>query len=117
MRFTLNLWPATSIGHPTHIEEVDTSPEVGVVTISSHPSSRITSPSLLMHSLHTNEWVAPKSNNTTTSWLNNKHESCTKLPNCVASVVVRANTRPSVLGRSLTSFLVGSPPTGFLLGH
>ena len=59
MRFTLNLRPPTFIGHPTQTDVVDTSPDVGVATINSHASSRITRSSLLMHSLDTNEWVAP----------------------------------------------------------
>ena len=66
MRFTLNLRPATSIGHPTQTKLVDTSPDAGVATINLQPSSRIISPSLLTHSLDTNEWVAPESYNTTT---------------------------------------------------
>jgi len=68
MRFALNLRPATSIGHPTHIQLVDTYLDAGVTTINSHLSSHITSLSLLTHSLDTNEWVALESYNTTTSW-------------------------------------------------
>jgi len=111
MRFTLNLWPATET------ELVDTSPDVGISTINSHPSSRITSLSVLTHSLDTNEWVALESYNTTTLLPESKQVFYTKLPDWVASVVVKANTRPSSLGRSPTGFLVGAPPAGFFLGQ
>jgi len=117
IRFTLNLWPATSIGHPTQIELVDTSPDSSVGTINSHPSSCITSLSFLTHSLNTNEWVDPESYNTTTRLPNNKQVSYTRLPDWVASVVVSANTRPGALGLSPTGLLAGAPPTGFLLGQ
>jgi len=117
MRFTLNLRPATSIGHPTQIDVVDTSLDAGVATINSHASSRITRPSLLTHSLDTNEWVALESYNTTTSWSNNKQVVCTRLPDWAASVVIKAKTRPGALGRSPTGFFAGPPPAGFLFGQ
>jgi len=119
MRFTMNLWSATSIGHPTHTEYVDTFQDVGIKTSSSHPKSRYTNPSIPIHSLYMNEWMAPKSNNTTTRWLNNKQESCTRLPDCVASVPVRGKTLPTALGLSAVTFFYCCyiPHAGFLLGH
>jgi len=94
----------------------DTFPDVGVATISSHPNSRITSSSLLTHSLDTNEWVAHESYNTTTSWFHNKQVVYASLPNWVASVVVNANTSPGALGCSPTGLFARMPPAGFLLG-
>jgi len=117
MRFTLNLQPATSIGHPTQTKLVDTWPNASVATISSHPRSRVTSSSFLTQSLDTNEWVAPESYNATTLSSKSKQVFYTKLPDWVASVLVKAYTRPTALGCSPSAFFVGAPLVSFLLGH
>jgi len=53
-----------------------------------------------MHTLEIKEWVAPESNNTNTKLPNNTQGSRIRLPDCVASVVVRAKTLPAALARS-----------------
>jgi len=111
MRFTLNLRPATSIRHPTQTDVVDTSPDAGVATIKLHASSCITRPTLLTHSLDTNEWVQYHN-----LVIKHKQVVCTKLPDWAASVVVKANTRPDALGHSPIGFFVGALSIGFLLG-
>jgi len=80
MRFALNLRHATSIGHPTQTEVVDSSTDARVTTIGSHPSSRNISSSPLTHSLDMNEWVAPESNNATTLLPKTIQVFCTRLP-------------------------------------
>jgi len=113
----LTLRPTTFIGHPTQTKLVDTYPNVGVTTISSHPRSCITSSSRLTHSLDTNEWVTLESNNTTTSWSSNKKIFSTRLPYWVVSLLVKAYTRPTALGRYPSGFFVGAPPVDFFLAY
>jgi len=99
-KFTLNLRPATSIEHPTQTEMVATWPEEGVETSNSHPKLRVTKFNLPTHTLEIKEWVSPESNNTSTTLPNNTQGSRIRLPDCVASVVVRAKTLPAALARS-----------------
>jgi len=121
MRFTLNLCPATSIGHSVQTKLVMTSPEAGVKTASSYPKSWTTRPSLLTHSCEMNEWVAAESNSTKTLLSNNKHRSSMRLPDLVASVLVNANTLPATRGRSAITLCCfyddGFSPVAFLSGH
>ena len=100
IRFTLNRLPSTSIKHPTQVELVETCPDVGFETINLHPRSRVDNPSFFTHSWDMKECKAPESNNTNTRLPNNKQKSSIRLPDWVASVLVKAKTRPTALGLS-----------------